>query len=127
MHVEVVTNVVPTINDTDEELTGIAEWITCGLGADTPWHVTRFMPYLEFADLEPTPITTLRHAREIGRQAGLHYVYLGNVVEPGGEDTCCPGCGAIAVQRTGYTTNAAGLRWGSCAACGRDLNITGAT
>lgn len=123
MHVEVVTNVVPTVNDSDEELSGIAEWIACDLGQDTPWHVTRFMPYLEFSDLEPTPIATLRRAREIGRKAGLHYVYLGNVAEPGGEDTCCPECGAIAVQRTGYTTNAAGLSDGSCAVCGCDLNI----
>jgi pyruvate formate lyase activating enzyme len=123
MHVEVVTNVVPTINDSDEELTGIAEWIARDLGVDTPWHVTRFMPYLEFSDLEPTPIATLRHAREIGRRAGLHYVYLGNVAEPGGEDTCCPSCGAVAVERTGYTTHATGLERGACAACGCDLNI----
>ena len=83
MHVEVVTNVVPTINDSDEELTGIAEWIARDLGPDTPWHVTRFIPYLEFSDLDPTPIETLRHAREIGRRAGLRYVYLGNVCRTG--------------------------------------------
>ncbi len=123
MHVEVVTNVVPTINDNDDELVGIAEWIACDLGVDTPWHVTRFMPYLEFSELEPTPIETLRHAREIGRKAGLRYVYLGNVAEPGGEDTECPACGGVAVQRTGYTTRAVGLRGGSCATCGADLNI----
>ncbi len=123
MHVEVVTNVVPTINDSDEELTGIAEWIASDLGPDTPWHVTRFMPYLDFSDLEPTPIETLRRAREIGTRAGLHYVYLGNVLEPGGEDTRCPECGVVAVHRTGYATKASGLRAGACAACGRDLNI----
>ncbi len=123
MHVEVVTNVVPTINDDEAELSGIAEWIVGDLGADTPWHVTRFMPYLEFSDLDPTPLETLEHAREIGRKAGLRYVYLGNVAEPGGEDTICPECGALAVQRRGYATSVRGLRGGSCTACGCDLNI----
>jgi pyruvate formate lyase activating enzyme len=123
MHVEVVTNVVPNVNDSDEELTGIAEWIAHDLGPDTPWHVTRFMPYLEFSDLDPTPIETLRRARDIGRAAGLHHVYLGNVSEPGGEDTRCPECGALALERSGYTTRVRGLRDGACAACGCDLNI----
>lgn len=123
MHVEVVTNVVPTINDSDEELSGIAQWIAHDLGPDTPWHVTRFMPYLEFSDLDPTPISTLKHAREIGRDAGLHFVYLGNVSEPGGEDTCCPECEAVAVQRSGYTTRVKGMRDGTCTACGCDLNV----
>jgi pyruvate formate lyase activating enzyme len=125
MHVEVVTNVVPTINDSDEELTGIAEWIACSLGTETPWHVTRFMPYLEFSDLEPTPIETLRRAREIGRKAGLRYVYLGNVAEPDGEDTRCPECGALAIERRGYVTDVCGLAEGACASCGCDLGVVG--
>lgn len=79
MHVECVTNVVPTINDSDEELRQIARWIATGLGTDTPWHVTRFFPYLEFADLEPTPIATLERAKEIGEQEGLTVIHLGNV------------------------------------------------
>jgi pyruvate formate lyase activating enzyme len=122
MHVEVVTNVVPTINDSDEELTAIAGWIAAELGPETPWHVTRFVPYLEFAELDPTPIKTLRRARSIGRDAGLHFVYLGNVSEPGGEDTICPSCGRVAVRREGYSTDAQGLEIGRCT-CGADLNI----
>ncbi len=82
MHVECVSNIIPTINDADSELTAIAEWIAADLGTDTPWHVTRFMPYLEFADLPPTPVDTLLHAREIGHAAGLRYVHIGNVYVP---------------------------------------------
>ena len=123
LHVEVVTNVIPGINDDDETLHGIAAWIARALGADTPWHVTRFFPYLDLADRNPTPIATLRRARDIGLAEGLHFVYLGNVDEPGGEDTKCPQCGAIALGRDGYTITAHNTRGGACAACGTPLGI----
>ncbi|NTW29298.1 MAG: AmmeMemoRadiSam system radical SAM enzyme [Coriobacteriia bacterium] len=124
MHVECVTNIIPTINDTDAELAAIAEWIATELGVDTPWHVTRFVPYLEFADLPMTPIATLRRAREIGAEKGLRYVYLGNVDEPGGEDTVCPTCGVVAVQRRGYRTSIGAVDdSGACSTCGTDLAL----
>jgi pyruvate formate lyase activating enzyme len=123
--VEVVTNVVPTINDDETSLRGIASWIAAALGRETPWHVTRFMPYLEFADLEPTPLATLRRAREIGLEEGLHFVYLGNVDEPGGEDTRCPECGETAVARRGFEIVSQSTRDGACAACGAPLGIVG--
>jgi pyruvate formate lyase activating enzyme len=125
MHVEVVTNVVPTVNDSEEELTSIATWIEAELGPDTPWHVTRFMPYLEFSHLEATPLSTLRRAREIGRAAGLHFVYLGNVSDRGAEDTTCPDCGEVAVRRDGFSVSAGSVEQGACASCGRDLGIVG--
>jgi pyruvate formate lyase activating enzyme len=123
MHVEVVTNVVPGINDSTEELRAMANWIAESLGTETPWHITRFFPYLEYADLEPTPLDTLRKARTIGHDAGLDFAYLGNIQEPGGEDTVCPQCGAVAVRRTGYTITARHTRDGACARCGTALNI----
>lgn len=125
MHVEVVTNVIPTINDDELQLRGIAQWIRDKLGPDTPWHITRFFPYLELSHLPPTPIDTLRHARDIGREEGLHFVYLGNVDESGGEDTTCPNCGAIVVRRSGYTVAAQHVKDGRCAKCGHDVNIVG--
>ncbi|KAF0133909.1 MAG: pyruvate formate lyase activating enzyme [Candidatus Saganbacteria bacterium] len=79
MHVECITNVVPTINDDEPQLRAIAKWIKNDLGADTPWHVTRFFPHLDFSYLDPTPIETLLKARNIGIEEGLQYVYLGNV------------------------------------------------
>lgn len=125
MHVEVVTNVVPTVNDTPEELRAIGAWIARELGPDTPWHVTRFFPYLEYAHLEPTPIDTLRIARRIGEEEGLRFVFLGNAAEEGGEDTVCPGCGERVIVRKGYTILNRAVSHGSCAACGRDLGIVG--
>jgi pyruvate formate lyase activating enzyme len=123
MHVEVVTNVVPGINDSDESLAGIAEWIRAALGPETPWHITRFFPYLELADREATPLATLRTARQIGRDAGLHFVYLGNVEEPGGEDTTCPSCGAVVVRRRGHAVLERDTKDGACAACSTPLGI----
>ena len=123
MHVEVVTNVIPTVNDDDATLTGIAEWIATSLGTATPWHVTRFFPYLDLADLPPTPVPTLRRARDIGHEAGLVNVYLGNVREPGGEDTVCPACGAVAIGRDGYEVTTRETVAGACAACGHPLGI----
>jgi len=125
MHVEVVTNVIPTINDDEEQIRGIARWIHDALGEDTPWHVTRFFPYLELSHLPPTPIPTLHRAREIGHEEGLHFVYLGNVQEPGGEDTECPDCGEVAIRRDGYRVAEGDGDRGTCAKCGRSLNVVG--
>ncbi len=123
MHVECVTNVVPTVNDSDEELHAIAHWMATELGPDTPWHVTRFVPYLEFADLPPTPIETLMRARDIGSEEGLNFIYLGNVDVPGGEDTVCPQCNVKAINRRGFSAKVENLDGGKCASCGAPLNI----
>ncbi len=123
MHVEVVTNVIPTVNDDEETIRGIAHWIHDSLGPGTPWHVTRFFPYLELAHLPATPMETLHRAREIGREEGLDFVYLGNVTEHGDEDTTCPGCGRIVVARDGYEVVEQHLREGACAQCGRPIGI----
>jgi len=124
MHVECVTNVVPTVNDSEDELRAVANWIASSLGPETPWHVTRFVPYLEFAHLEPTPLSTLLRTREIGREEGLHFVYLGNVDYPGGEDTICPSCSSVAIERRGFSSGLTALSDdGRCAACGAELNV----
>lgn len=124
MHVECVTNIVPTVNDSADELRAVARWIAKSLGTATPWHVTRFVPYLDFAHLQPTPLSTLLRARDIGAEEGLDFVYLGNVDAEGGEDTVCPACRAVAVSRHGFWAGTAGLdATGRCARCGADLGI----
>jgi pyruvate formate lyase activating enzyme len=79
MHVEVITNIIPTLNDDDEQLGGIARWIHDKLGDLTPWHVTRFYPQYQALDLPATPVATLEHAIEIGKKTGLKFIYAGNV------------------------------------------------
>ena len=126
MHVEVVTNVIPTLNDDEEQLRGIARWIKEALGPQTPWHVTRFMPYLELSHLSPTPVGTLERAYNIGREEGLYFIYLGNVPGHKYENTVCYNCGNLAIKRVGYRTQELGVaEGGRCENCGADLNMRG--
>jgi len=123
MHVEIVTLVIPTMNDDEAQLKGIAEWIRDKLGKETPWHVTRFMPYLEYSHLPPTPIETLEKAQKIGFDAGLQFVYIGNVPGHKGENTYCPNCKNLLIRRIGYETEIEHVRAGKCEICGQDLNV----
>lgn len=123
MHVEIVTLVIPTWNDDEMQLRGIAKWIKEKLGPETPWHVTRFVPYLELAHLPPTPTETLEEARQIGLDAGLKFVYIGNVPGHAGENTYCPKCKKLLIERVGYEIGKYNVENGKCAFCKVDLNI----
>ena len=123
MHVEVVTNIIPTMNDDDYQLTGIASWIRDELGELTPWHVTRFHPHHDMMHLSPTPMSTLEHAHDIGRKTGLKFVYIGNVPGNKTENTACYSCGKLVVQRTGYQAGLVGLEGSGCKFCGTELNF----
>jgi pyruvate formate lyase activating enzyme len=121
MHVECVTNVTPTLNDDEVSLRGIARWIRERLGSGTPWHVTRFHPYLDLSHLPATPISTLERAAAIGREEGLRFVYLGNVPGHPLGDTACPGCGELVIRRRGFAVAESGLVDGACPACGERI------
>ena len=123
MHVEVVTNIVPEINDDDTQLEGIAEWIKEELGELTPWHVTRFYPNYNMMDVQPTPIETLERAIDIGKKSGLKFIYAGNIPGHDSENTYCYSCGKLIIQRHGYQTKALGLNGVKCGYCGAGLNI----
>lgn len=124
MHVEAVTNIVPTWNDDEENLTKLATWIRDNLGELTPWHVTRFFPYAQLTNVPPTPPETLQKARDIGLKVGLKFVYLGNIALPGGENTTCPVGGEVLVERHGYRTRVKGVTpEGRCRQHGADLNM----
>ena len=103
----------------------IAKFIADELGVDTPWHVSRFYPTYKLIDRPPTPVDTLRRARQIGLAAGLRYVYEGNVPGDGGEDTLCPQCGKVIIRRTGYTILSRDIREGACAYCGARIDGIG--
>lgn len=99
--VEVTTLVVPGMNDDEAELRDIATFLV-GVAREIPWHISRFVPHFGMQDREPTPVATLRKALEIGRKAGLRYVYLGNVPGDESESTFCYGCGEKLVTRQGF-------------------------
>ncbi len=123
MHVEVITNVIPTMNDDDAQLTGIAGWIKSELGELTPWQVTRFYPQHMLTHLPPTPLATLERAYNIGREAGLKFVYVGNAPGHFSENTVCYNCGNLIVERIGYQVRVLGLNGSKCRFCGVELNF----
>lgn len=95
---EVTMLVVPGLNDDSSELRETADFIASQLGPDTPWHISRFLPAHQMTDVPPTPIATLRRAQEIGHEAGLRHVYLGNVSDEA--NTQCHGCGRLLIRRS---------------------------
>jgi pyruvate formate lyase activating enzyme len=115
---EITTLVIPGLNDSDAELTQLAEWIARDLGIDVPLHFSAFHPDYKMIDIPPTPVATLRRARQIALRAGLRYVYTGNVHDREGDTTYCPGCGAAVVERDWYEILSARLQHGTCRACG---------
>jgi pyruvate formate lyase activating enzyme len=123
MHVEVVTNIIPTMNDDNKQLEELANWIKDELGELTPWHVTRFYPHHRLTHLPATPLDTIEHAVEIGQRVGLKFVYAGNVPGHQSESTSCYACGKIVVRRLGYETEVVGLAGSRCRFCGAELNF----
>jgi pyruvate formate lyase activating enzyme len=117
--VEVTTLVIPDLNDSEKDLTEIAEFI-CSVDAGMPWHVSQFYPTYKLLDKPRTPVSTLRRAVEIGLRAGLKYVYEGNV--PGeGENTLCPGCKKVLIKRIGYRVLESNVKSGKCPSCGETI------
>jgi pyruvate formate lyase activating enzyme len=119
--VEITTLVIPGVNDSTDTLRTIAHRIVDELGPDTPWHLSRYFPAYRF-DRSATPVSTLERAREIGTEAGLHYVYLGNVPRHAGENTICPKCGTILVRRESFWSSRSNLTSeGCCPRCGETI------
>ena len=116
--IEITTLLVPDENDSEDELKGLADFIVTKLGPDVPWHISRFHPQYKYLDSVPTPIERLERAYEIGRAAGLHYVYLGNVPGAKTENTFCYKCGKILIERFGYHIAANHIKNSCCPDCG---------
>jgi pyruvate formate lyase activating enzyme len=119
--VEITTLLIPTLNDGDNELRQIAEFIY-SLGAETPWHVSRFHPQYELTDIPPTPIATIHRAVEIGKESGLKYIYSGNIPGDEGEDTRCSNCGEHLIDRYGFYIERLNLKGTNCPRCNTPLD-----
>jgi len=119
---EVTTLLIPGENDSDDEVARLCDWMAEALGPDVPLHFTAFHPDFKLVDHEHTPAATLTRARRRALAAGLRYVYTGNVSDPDGQSTRCPGCGRVVIGRDGYLLETWGLdAKGSCAQCGAPL------
>lgn len=123
---ELTTLVIPGLNDSDEELEEIAAFIR-GLGPEVPWHVSAYYPAYKMHEHPPTPAATLRRARQIGLDAGLRYVYEGNIPGEGGENTYCYGCGAPLIERYGFFVRHNRIANDRCPECGVRIDGIGMT
>jgi pyruvate formate lyase activating enzyme len=120
--VELTTLLIPGENDSDSELHALCEWAVEKLGPEVPLHFTAFHPDFRMMEHRATPVATLRRARRIARDSGIHHAYTGNVHDPEGQSTACHHCGGLLIGRSGYDIG----QWnlddrGCCAACGTPL------
>ncbi len=123
MHVETITLVIPGRNDSKEELTQIAKWVKENLGEDTPMHFTRFHPMYKMDHVAPTPLSTLEMAHTISKKEGMRFVYLGNVGGHRYENTYCPWCDALLIERAGFSVGEVRVKDGKCARCGQEIPL----
>jgi pyruvate formate lyase activating enzyme len=114
---EITNLIIPGANDTPAEMQALSEWIAGELGPDVPLHFSAFHPDFNMSDRKATPPATLRAAHAIARQAGIRYVYTGNVYDPQRQHTYCPGCGRAVILRDGYGLNGFELAAGRCRHC----------
>jgi pyruvate formate lyase activating enzyme len=123
--IELTTLVIPGWNDSEEELGEIARFISEKVGPETPWHVSAFYPTYRMTDRPPTPAATLVRARKIGLEAGLRYVYQGNIPGSGGENTRCPSCGGLLIERQVFSLQQNRIRSGKCPDCAAPIDGIG--
>jgi pyruvate formate lyase activating enzyme len=114
---EITTLIIPGLNDSTDEIKKMCHWIRSELGKDTPLHLTAFYPQNRMSHLPPTPAETLIQLRETALEAGLSYVYTGNIYHPQGTSTYCPSCGKEIISRNGYFIELKGINSGYCSHC----------
>jgi len=119
--VEVTNLIIPTLNDEPEQIRRLCRWVKANLGGETPLHFSRFFPRYKMRNLPPTSPKTLDMAREIAVGEGLEYVYIGNIRSKVGQNTYCPACGALLIERSGYTILQNRLSDGCCPDCSKSI------
>jgi len=119
--VEVTNLIIPTLNDEPEQMRELSRWVKMNLGADTPLHFSGFYPRYKMRNLPATSLRTLETARKIAMSEGLNYVYVGNVASKEGQNTYCPGCKKLLIERSGYTILKNRLRFGRCPDCSKEI------
>jgi len=125
IHLEVTYLVIPRENDSPEEIRKFCKWAFEKLGPEVPTHFSRFYPHYKMTDRSQTPVETLERAVKIAREEGLHYVYIGNVPGHESDNTYCPKCGELLIERYGFSVTRHELKDKQCPKCGTKINIVG--
>ncbi len=123
IHIEITNLIVPKIGENLKQFRKLVEWIIENLGAETPFHILRFHPDYKLIDVPVTPLETLEKFIEEAKKLGLKYVYIGNVPGHEYENTYCPNCGEILIERTGFWVNKVNLDKDRCRKCGEKIHI----
>lgn len=118
---EVTNLIIPTLNDDPQQIRELVRWVRANLGSETPLHFSGFYPRYKMRHLPPTSLETLELARQIAIDEGMEYVYIGNLRSKKGQNTYCPACKALLIERSGYTILQNRLRDGCCPDCGREI------
>jgi pyruvate formate lyase activating enzyme len=121
IHLEIVNLVVPTLNDSDKMMQELINWVLGECGPDVPLHFTRFHPDYQMLNLPPTPVATLERARDMALSRGIHYPYVGNVPSHPGDNTYCPSCKRVLIQRRGFFVTEMNIKSGQCKFCSRKI------
>ncbi|EKF86819.1 AmmeMemoRadiSam system radical SAM enzyme [Methanobacterium formicicum] len=123
IHLEITNLVIPGYNDSPEDLQSLVKFVA-DVDVNIPLHLTRFYPHYKMNLVPPTPVETLEKAYEMAREAGIKYVYVGNVPGSDGENTKCPNCGELLIQRDGFSVESNNLKKNKeCPSCGTKINI----
>ena len=118
---EITALLIPGLNDSDDEIALMSDWIARELGPETPLHFTAFRPEYQLAHLSGTPAARCQRARELAMREGLIYVYTGNIVDSSGQTTYCPGCSESVIRRSGYDIGQLAVSGGLCDRCGQHI------
>jgi pyruvate formate lyase activating enzyme len=123
VHVELTYLVIPGYNDSESEIDEFSKWVVDSVGRDTPVHFSAFHPDYRLTEADMTPIQTLDRAYDSAVRSGLEFVYVGNVRAGYKENTRCPDCGALLIERSGFHLSKMALSEGRCVKCGREVNV----
>lgn len=119
MWIEIVHLVIPTLNDSKEDLSRLIEWVLDNMGEDVPLHFSKFWPQYQLKNLPPTPVETLDMAWQMARKKGVRYAYVGNIPDHDGNNTYCPYDGKLLIRRAGYDILENNIDGGKCKFCGK--------
>ena len=119
--VEIINLIIPTLNDKDEDIGNLCKWIRENMGRETPLHLSRFFPNYLMRNLPPTPLKTLENAKKIAHDAGLDFVYIGNIATEDAENTFCPACKKVLVKRRRYEILENNIDAGKCPDCKKEI------